>query len=135
MRSVAVRLIAEEFRARDPADTRGRAAFRACEKLRRPLSTLVGIVGFRSLLSRALTLAKAEVPWLGVLQINPDGSLDFPAAVEAQLQMDEAAEGGAALIAELLGLLVTFIGVDLTLRFVQEVWPKAALSDSESGGD
>jgi hypothetical protein len=135
MRNVVLRLIAEEFRARDPADSRGRAAFRACEKLRGPLSTLVGIVGFRSLLSRALTLAKAKVPWLGGVQINPEGPLEFPAAVEAQLQMDEAAEGGAALIAELLGLLVTFIGEDLTLRFVQGVWPKAALSASESGED
>lgn len=41
---------------------RGDAAVRVCEKLRHSLSTLVGVAGFRSLLARALTLAKAEGP-------------------------------------------------------------------------
>ena len=41
------------------------AALRVGEKLRRPLSTLAGTAGYRSLIARALTLAKKEVPSLG----------------------------------------------------------------------
>jgi circadian clock protein KaiC len=37
--------------------------------------------------------------------------------------------GGVALLAQLLGLLVAFIGENLTLRLVREVWPKAPLND------
>lgn len=132
MRAVAQRLIAEELRAGNPSDTAGRAAFRVCEKLRGPLSTLTGVVGFRSLLSRALMLTKAKVPWVAGLQLKPDGSLDFSAGIEAQLDTDKALHGGTVLIEQLLGLLVTFIGEALTLRLVQNVWPRAAIKNLET---
>jgi hypothetical protein len=41
----------------------------------RPLSTLAGVEGFRSLLARALTLAKAQVPSLAAVQVKADGTL------------------------------------------------------------
>jgi hypothetical protein len=34
------------------------------------------------------------------------------------------AEGSVVLVAQLLALLVAFIGENLTLRMVREVWPK-----------
>lgn len=108
------------------------AVFRVCEKLRQHLSSLVGAAGFRSLLSRALVLAKAEVSWLGGLKINPDGSLAIPEPIEAQFDKDGAAKGEEALIAQLLGLLVTFIGEALTLRLVNDIWPRVALGESKS---
>jgi hypothetical protein len=136
MRDVARRLVREERRKSSVGlDTEGHAAFRVCEKLRRSLFRLVGVVGFRSLLSRALTLARARASWLGVVQINMDGSLEVPAAVEAQLDQEEAAKAGVVLIEQLLELLVTFIGETLTLRFVQEGWPKASLDDLKTERD
>jgi hypothetical protein len=39
--------------------------------------------------------------------------------------MEQASDGGAILIAQLIGLLLTFIGEGLTLRLVQDVWPEA----------
>jgi hypothetical protein len=45
-------------------------------ELRLRLIKLAGVNGFRSLLSRALTLAKAEVPLLNMVQIRSDGSLE-----------------------------------------------------------
>jgi hypothetical protein len=39
------------------------------------------------------------------------------------------AEGGAEILAQLLGLLVTFIGANLTLQLVRDIWPRVALSD------
>ena len=37
------------------------------------------------------------------------------------------------LVAQLLGLLFTFIGESLTLRLLLDVWPEAALDDGNSG--
>jgi hypothetical protein len=51
------------------------AALQVYEKLRRSLSMLTGVAGCRSLFVRALTLAKAEVPWLDYLKIDHDGGL------------------------------------------------------------
>ena len=43
-----------------------------------------------------------------------------------QIDEEQAREGGAILIAQLVELLLTFIGEGLTLRMVQDVWPEAA---------
>jgi hypothetical protein len=105
----------------------GRAALRVCERLRGPLSILVGAGGFRSLLSRALKLATAKAPWLGGLQIEPDGTITLPAEFAEQLEGSAGGEAATALVAQLLGLLITFIGEALTQRFVQSVYPAATL--------
>jgi hypothetical protein len=102
------------------------AAFRVCAKLRAPLITLAGIDGFRSLLSRALALAKAEAPSLSAVQVAADGSLEGQDKLEPQIGTDRAENAGAVLIAQLIGLLLTFIGRGLTLRMVRDVWPEAA---------
>jgi hypothetical protein len=95
------------------ADTQ--AVCRVCDNLRRPLSTLAGAAGFRSLLARALTLAKQESPVLGAWEVKSDGSL--------QVLNGDAAHSGAVLIAHLIGLMITFIGESLTLRLLHDVWP------------
>jgi hypothetical protein len=121
MSGIARRLIAGEFRAGPSDDSKGRAAFRVCEKLRRSLSIFVGIAGFRSLLARALVLAKAQNAWLDDLQIDADGTIGFLPGREAQLDTRECAEAGALLIATFLNLLVIFIGKTLTLHLVQDL--------------
>ncbi len=132
---LAERLVAAELRERNPSDTKARAAFRVWEKLRRHLSVLSGNVAVCALLSRALTLAKGETPWLVRLGMNSEGSLTVPPEMATQLGRNEAAAGAIALIAHILKLLVTFIGEALTLRLVHDVWPKAALKKSPTGED
>lgn len=131
MRTVVQVLIAEELRAVDSGGNVGRAAFRVCEKLRGPLCTLTGTVGFRSLLSRALTMAKAKHPRLSGLQVKPDGSLGLSVEMEAEFDTEKAAQGGFALVTQLLELLVIFIGEALTLRLVRNTWPKVPLKNSD----
>lgn len=99
-------------------------AFVVCEKLRPELSTFLGRVGFGALLSRALALASADAPWLRALHVDVDGSLKGRNEPGAQAGANEQLEGGTILLAQLLGLLVTFIGEELTLRLLREVWPK-----------
>lgn len=131
-RRLAQRLLAFEAVADENSEPTESAASRVCAKLRQPLITLAGVAGFRSLLSRALTLARMEAPSLGAVQVAADGSLKGLDEVAAQADKENARDGGAILIAQLLGLLLTFIGAGLTLRLVQNVWPEAAFDDGVS---
>ncbi len=109
------------------------AAFDVCEKLRPHLATLMGITGFHALLSRALVLANVEVPWLRAVHVKADGSLERLGELEAQAAPEVIANGQVVLLAQLLGLLVAFIGEDMTLRLTREVWPKLSLNDLDTG--
>ena len=133
MRDFAERLIAYETRGNKSSGTKTPAAFPVCEKLRPHLATLMGNTGFRALLSRALALANAEVPSLRAVQVKADGSLEGLDELEVQADPEELAKGSVVLVAQLLGLLVAFIGENLTLRLVREVWPKLSLNDVDLG--
>ena len=125
-RDLALRLLAYENAAGKTSEPTEFAAFGVCERLRGPLIALAGVAGFRSLLSRALTLARAEAPSLSAVQVAADGSLKGLDELEPQTDKEHARDGGAILIAQLIGLLLTFIGEGITLRLVQDVWPEAA---------
>ena len=88
----------------------------------------MGVIGFSSLLSRALALAKADVPSLEAVQVRGDGSLEgFDPA--RQDEASECANQDLVLVAQLLGLLVTFIGTPLTLRLLRDAWPEAPIDE------
>ena len=123
-------LIDEELRTDEVEGSRSLAAVRVCAKLQRSLSVLAGVAGFRSVLIRAVALAKVEAPWLSELQISPVGVVILPPGLEEQLGEAEANRGTAMLIRHLTGLLITLIGEGLTLRLLQDVWPKAVLGES-----
>jgi hypothetical protein len=133
MRDFAKRLIAYETRENKSFETKTPAACLVGEKLRPHLATLMGNVGFRALLSRALALANAEVPWLRAAHVNADGSFEGLDELGAQVEPDKIFEGCVVLLAQLLGLLVAFIGEDLTLRLVREVWPPLSLNNFDFG--
>ena len=125
-RNLAGRLLACEAAAGENSEPTESAAFRVCEKLRQPLCSLAGVAGFRSLLSRALALARAEGPGLSAVQVGADGSLKGLDELGPERDKDMSNEGGALLVAQLLGLLLLFIGEGITLRMVQDVWPEAS---------
>lgn len=100
------------------------AAFRALEKLAPHLSMMMGRGGFQALLTRAWALAAAEVPWLTMVQIVADGELEGLALAQASIDVADFCEGEVVLLAQLLGLLVAFIGPALTLRLINQVWPQ-----------
>jgi len=125
-RHLAQRLLAYEAAIGESSELAEYAAFRVCAKLRPPLITFAGMAGFRSLLSRALTLAKAEAPSLNAVQVAADGSLLGLDELRSQTDKQQAKDGGAILIAQLIGLLFILIGESLTLQIVQDVWPEAA---------
>jgi hypothetical protein len=125
-RHLAQRLLTYEAAAGENSEPCESAAARVFARLRRPLTTLAGVAGFRSLLSRALTLARVEAPSLSAVQVAVDGSLEGLDGLASQTDRGQAKDGGAILIAHLIGLLLTFIGEGLTLRLVKDIWPGAA---------
>ena len=136
MRNVAKRLMAHETRENDSSETQNPAVFPVFDKLRPQLATLMGNAGFRGLLSRALALANEEVRWLRAVHVKSDGSLTGLDELEAQLPAEQFFEGRTVMLAQLLGLLVAFIGEDLTVRMLSAAWPKLSFSglDFSKGG-
>ena len=120
-RQLADRLVAFEAAAKKTSDEDLNATCRVCEKLRHPLVTLTGTAGYSSLLLRALMLAKREAPALSAVELQLDGSL--------RGLKDEAAQAHPVLVAYLLSLLITFVGLDLTMGLVHDIWPDFSDSD------
>lgn len=104
-------------------------------KLRPYLGTLMGNTGFCALLSRALALTGQEVPWLRGVEVNTDGKLGNFDREAAKISPSEITDGSVVLIAQLLGLLVSFIGEILTLQLVRDVWPDLPPETNFSLGD
>src|ERR1017187_6803373 len=97
------------------------ASVRVYERLRRQLGSPVGVDGFQALASRALALAKSQSPRLSAVQVTANGDLRGLGDVESQSGTDEDGEAGIILIAQLLGLFLTFLGEATTLRLIEDL--------------
>ena len=131
IRNLARRLLDFEAAHANSSDARVDVAVQVIEELRLRLIKLAGVDGFRSLLSRALTLAKAEVPSLSMVQVRADGSVEGFNGIEQSQEPGSAEQTGIVLVAHLLELLVTFIGAPLTLRLVNDKWPDASMDGTD----
>jgi hypothetical protein len=117
-RDLVLRLLAHENTGNKTSGPTQFAAFGLCERLRQPLITLAGLAGFRSLLSRALTLARAKARGLNAVQVAADGSLQGLGDLQPQVDEAQVREAGIILITELLGLLIRVVGEPMTLQLV-----------------
>jgi len=97
------------------------ATVRVYERLRRQLGASVGVDGFQALASRALALAKSESPRLSAVQLTANGGLRGLGEVESQTDVGGDGEAGIILIAQLLGLFLTFLGEATTLRLIEDL--------------
>jgi hypothetical protein len=120
-RDFARSLVAGEADSKKASLQTESATLRAYERLRRQLGAPVGADGFQALASRALALAKSESPRLGAVQVTANGSLRGLGEVESQTATDEDGEAGIILIAQLLGLFLTFLGEATTLRLIEDI--------------
>ncbi len=127
MQALAKRIIACDAKGDKSSRSGTVPAFPVTGKLRPHLATLMGNAGYRALLMRALALASAEVAWLRGLRVAADGTLEALVEPGPPVDPKEIFKGRVALLAQLLGLLVAFIGESLTLRLVREIWPTVAL--------
>ena len=132
VQDLAGQLVAFEAALDGSADAHASAPVRVIENVREHLIKLTGVHGFRSLLSRALTLAREEVPSLASLQVTANGSLEGYEGIDHSPKAGAAGQAGIVLVAHLVELLVTFIGAPLTLRLLREKWPDASLGEAAS---
>src|SRR6202050_2109605 len=120
-RDLARSLVASEADASTISLHAEPATVRVYERLRRQLGAPVGLDGFQALASRALALAKSESPRLRAVQIQANGGLRGLGEVESRTDVDEDGEAGIILIAQLLGLFLTFLGEATTLRLMEDL--------------
>ena len=120
-RDLARSLVACEANANATSLQSEPATVRVYERLRRQLGAPVGVDGFQALASRALALAKSESPRLKTVQVTANGRLRGFGEVEFRTGTDEDGEVGINLIAQLLGLFLTFLGEVTTLRLIEDL--------------
>ena len=120
-RQMARSLVASEADASTTSLQAESATVRVYERLRRQLGAPVGTDAFRALASRALALARSESPRLSAVQVMANGGLRGLSEIEFQTEADEDGEAGTILIAELLGLFLTFLGEATTLRLIEDL--------------
>jgi hypothetical protein len=120
-RELARILIASEADASTSSRHTEPATVRVYERLRRQLGSPVGVDSFQALASRALALAKSQSPRLSAVQVTANGGLRGLGEVESQAGADEEGEAGITLIAQLLGLFLTFLGEATTLRLIEDL--------------
>jgi len=106
------------------------AAERGVGKLSQRLAQLITLVGSDALLTRAVHLSRVEFPFLDGAQITrSDDSLTLRLGDSGKgAESGQVAEGFEAVLAILIALLVSFIGVDLTLHLLREVWPEVPMA-------
>ena len=98
---------------------------RVCQALHTRLAPLVSAAGFNALLARAAKLAVREFPFLAAIDAITTPNCSFDGLRQAAEGRDpaEVADALVAILANFLWLLVIFIGENLGLRKVHEVWP------------
>ena len=104
-------------------------------RLHEHLCNLVGEAGFQALLERAAHLTRTEAGWIESITIQPEPALTLRGLAE-RIESEGAArvmDGLALLLANLIGLLCTFIGESLTLLLIRRIWPEVALEIPGSG--
>jgi hypothetical protein len=131
LRDLASRLLAEEMEKGDAVMVS--PGSRVCAKLGLSLTKLTGTAGFRSLLSRALSLARDEVPWLKSVKVLEDGTLEGLREAKVRAEENQAIQGETILVAQLLDLLCVFIGTPLTMQLLKQTWPHASIRSEDPG--
>lgn len=115
MKELAKRLIAFEDASDSAANPEATASMRVVEKLRVLVTHFAGADGFTALMRRAIVLSQVEEPRIGSVTLNKDGSVTLPSELSN--------ETCSVLVAQLLDLMVTFIGEALTLTLLSAIWP------------
>ncbi len=113
---------------------------RLCQALHGRLAPLISSTGFQTLFARAHKLAARDFPLLGAVSISAESDWSVAHLLDSASHSEQqVAEALAALLAHFIWLLVTFIGGNLGLGTVAEMWPEVPFdvpnSDMRSSDD
>jgi hypothetical protein len=125
LQELALRLFEHEARNSGNSDDPVKWIELCCQRLHDRLDRLIGPGGFRALLNRALYLAKKKYVWLEGVGIENYPGCEFKDLREAVKGQKPATvkEACTFILANVIWLLVTFIGEDITIGLIQEAWP------------
>jgi hypothetical protein len=132
LRRFVQRALMEAAGAAHPDRAALAAAFtKLCEFLHQRLKAVFGATAVVALFARGLTMAAVEFPWLAAV-IAPGGagcSFENVAALQ-QIETETVEAGLAAVLAQDIELLTTFVGEDLILPVIQEAWGAAVIDQA-----
>ncbi len=74
----------------------------------------------------AVAVSEGRVSSLTAVQVQADGTLAGLDGLGHDQEVGASGEVGVVVVAQLLHLLVTFIGEPLTLHLVRDAWPDAS---------
>lgn len=136
LHELARRLLAHETDSTRPSDAAA-VMRRACERLSAQIDPLIGAGGMRALFVRALHLAQREFRWLETVEVGEAAVCSFEHLGEAvgERPADDAQRGTAAILANIIWLLVTFIGDDLALGLVRQAWSEVPLGGAAAANE
>jgi len=114
------------------------AAERACRKFGERLALLVSRVGAEALLSRALHVVRTDVR-TDFLLFDEQRTARTVEALTQRLresangvQSSQICDDSAAVFTTLIALVVSFIGEDLAMRLLRDVWPELPMPEPTS---
>lgn len=129
---VARALVMHETGGSNDPDVVADAVEGICRYVASELEGMLGSGGVRSLMTRALHLARREHPSLESVTMSPGPVIGFTGLTEAMASRNPTAvAAGTSVLAQLLGLLVALLGEDLGLQPVRKFWPHVAPSVRE----
>src|SRR5215207_9622306 len=122
LRELSRRLFAREAKRSRGPGALAEAMEVSCRRLHARLDPLIGAGGFRALLARALHLATKEFPWLDAVRVEEHPACELKGLREAMKGTDSSSAGDAftLVLANVIWLLVTFIGEDIAFGLVRE---------------
>ena len=130
---VAQELIEKAVAELTSAEQVGSAINGAFQRLERAMSAMVGDVGFRALFARALQITSKEGAATD-LPIGPqDASGEGWVGAAERVGAEKARLAATLLLANILELLASFIGEDLTFRLVRRAFQDSGNAGSDGG--
>lgn len=132
-RALSRGIIEHEIDGREtPADVAAaiEVAFR---RLYQVMSTVIGPLGFQAVLTRAVHLTRRACPGFNACDVTCGDTVVMTGMSEL-IEREGAAQAGAAavvLLANVIALLCSFIGEDLTFRLLRRGW--TGLPGQEAG--
>lgn len=134
LQKLALRLLEHEAATSGNPHEPVKAIELCCQRLHDRLDRLIGAGGFRALLNRALHLAKKKYAWLEGVGIEDYPGCEFKDLREAVKGKKPATvnEACTLILANVIWLLVIFIGEDITIGLIQEAWPHVTIDIAAS---
>lgn len=99
------------------------------EKTFAELAPIIGARGVRGIFERAFELVRTEQPALRSFEIGdePSAAASSLATCLSSATHDVARAAAVALYSAFFGLIVTFVGFELTVRLLRVAWPQVEL--------